>query len=78
MTEDTKHSAFTTDQLIWNVASGVGLGPGFKEKLEVVLSTSHKNTRTEDTCHEEAAQMLVCNAQAPCNYIDGQFSTHSF
>lgn len=67
--EDTKHSAFTTDQLIWNVAFGVGLGPGFKEKLKWFFSTSHKNTRHEDTCHEEAAQMLVCNAQAPCSTL---------
>lgn len=61
MREDTKHSGFTTDQLIWNVEFGVGLGPGFKgKKLKWFFFTSHENT-----CHEEAAQMLVCDAQAP-------------
>lgn len=41
----------------------VGLGPGFKEKkLKQFSSTSHENKS-----QEEAAQMLVHNAQAPNN-----------
>lgn len=63
MREDTKHSVFTIDQLSWNVEFGVGLGPGFKEKkLKQFSSTSHENKS-----QEEAAQLLVHNAQAPNN-----------
>ena len=63
MREDTKHSVFTIDQLSWTVEFGVGLGPGFKgKKLKQFSSTSHENTS-----QEEAAQMLVHNAQAPNN-----------
>ena len=55
MREDTKHSVFTTDQLTWNVELG------FRgKKLKWFFSTSHENTS-----QEEAAQILVGNAEAP-------------
>ena len=55
MREDTKHSVFTTDQLTWNVELG------FRgKKLKWFFSTSHENTS-----QEEAAQIIVGNAEAP-------------
>ena len=72
-----KHSGFTTDQLIWNVEFGVGLGHGFKgKKLKWFFSTSHENTKIRVTKRQR--KCLYAMHRPHSVPLDGQVSTHSF